>query len=130
MKHENGRAKSLYALISRLETGICIVEGWHDVNTLSDIAANLGISISTITYDRFMSDGTSLKDYKKVFVLMDNDYGGRIKQNSILAKLASLDYSISIDTDTGKRILALLGVKCFEQLRKPVADALGANHSI
>jgi len=56
--------------------------------------------------------------------MMDDDYGGRIKEASALHKLNSLNYAISVDTVTGKRMLGLLGIKCVEQIKRPLENAL------
>jgi len=125
-ERENGRAKSLYNIFEKIsaEDAVCIVEGLHDVNVLRYINSLLGINIKAITYDSLMNDGKELEDARQVFVMMDDDYGGRIKEASALHKLNSLNYAISVDTVTGKRMLGLLGIKCVEQIKRPLENAL------
>ncbi len=103
---------------------MCIVEGVHDLYALYYVSELLDISIKAMTYDNFMKNGIESECPARVFVFTDEDYGGRIKQNSIVQKLDSMYSEIRYDTVTGKRILDLLGVKCVEQVKKPLKNAM------
>ncbi|MGC8478718.1 MAG: hypothetical protein ACP5NE_02210 [Candidatus Micrarchaeia archaeon] len=121
---DNSRAKDLYNLFEKLASGICIVEGLHDIHALSYVSEILGISISAITYDNFMKNGISGEHGVPVYVFTDEDYGGKLKQASIVNKLNSMGPDVQYDVVTGRRILYLLGVKCVEQVKKPLENAM------
>ncbi len=109
---ERLKKRALQGILEKLEHGIVIVEGKHDVETLRKLG------ISSIAYANFIAGNintTLLNTGMMFYVMMDADKGGEDKREKVVLLLSGMDNGIDYDTETGRRFLKMLGITSVEQ---------------
>ncbi len=117
-KKENGRARVAIDIISEMRRCIVIVEGLRDAKAAEEFG------ITALTIDRVRSDGSELKNYGKIYAFADIDESGKRKQEQIVRMLDEKGIEIPLDSTSGPRLLEITGVKCVEEMVKPLRNIL------
>ena len=111
------RYSAIKHIMDTLGSGEVIVEGKHDVNTLS----RLGISSITLGSFGKMQGG---KIPMRLFIMMDLDKGGDIKEREAVSLAMERYPNCTVDTETGKRFLKMLNLTSIEQAYCPVREII------
>jgi len=114
---DEARARHITKMLETLRQGTVIVEGMHDVSALRFLG------VEAVPYSRLFKSPLPGVG-KKVFLMTDNDRGGKEKREKIKAMLLEANSGYVMDEVLGKRMLDSLNVKCVEQICGPVEEAM------
>lgn len=126
-RKEDSRIKAIRNIVEDMQMPdhIVIVEGMHDVRVVERF------KIAAITFERFRSDGSELNNYSKVMIFTDIDDSGKREAKQIAHLLEDKGIRSMVDETSGPRLLRLIGgVRCVEELGKPLENILEDGHSI
>jgi hypothetical protein len=111
------RYNTIKHIMDTLSSGEVVVEGKHDVRTLS----RLGISSVTLgSFGKIQGDSKPVR----LFIMMDLDKGGSIKESEAVSLAMERYPNCTIDTETGKRFLKMLNLTSIEQAYCPVREII------
>lgn len=120
--YQRGR---LDTILDKLRSGIVIVEGKHDVQTLSRLG------VPAIAYDSFVSANRNTHQFytdKTFYLMMDADKGGEDKLGKVLDILTGMDNYIAYNTELGRSFLKLLGITSVEQAYGKAQQIFAMSH--
>ncbi|MEM0087151.1 MAG: hypothetical protein QXU16_02730 [Candidatus Micrarchaeaceae archaeon] len=106
--------KKLENVLEELRRGTVVVEGVHDYKVLEALGIN-----SVVTFDRLIYNHADIDKNKPVYIIMDNDKGGRSKEEKAMALLLEKGIT-NIDLERGKLLLKLTSARSVEELLEPI----------
>lgn len=110
------RARQVSGILETLRHGTVVVEGMHDVRTLSQLG------IGSVACSRLAG---SLPDVgRTVYVLTDCDRGGEEKKRKVVATLLESDKGYAINDTLGRRLLRMLNATSVEQVYGPISELM------
>jgi len=107
---------------------VVIVEGQHDIKALRDIVEYLSSinlvpkeMINVITIDQLRYNNINI-DGKRIITATDSDRSGKNKREQARALIIAKYPHSTIDENTGKRLLKILGANCIEGITGPIKE--------